>query len=394
MGEFPVFSNHKCSHKPFAPIRIGRAVVILLFCLLVLFSTQSPFVLHADLESASLSTGRSNPNQLKVIAVGDIMLGSNYPSRSSLPPNDGADLLTAAIPYLQGADILFGNLEGVLLSGSGTPKAGTGSGKVFSFKSPDHYVNHLKNAGFNLLNLANNHSNDFGAKGRNNTMRLLDEAGIHYAGLLECPTKVFEVNGVKVGFCGFAPNRATLKLNDYEAAQKIIRELKQEADIVIVSFHAGAEGTARQHVTKKTEYFYGENRGNPYRFARVAIDAGADLILGHGPHVPRAVDLYKDRLIVYSMGNFATYKLFALGGSLGLAPIFSINLAPDGSFIDAQVISMIQKGKGGPVPDENNAALKKIIQLTKADFPDLPLEITAEGQIKRAFYSSSSRTAF
>ena len=117
----------------------------------------------------------------------------------------------------------------------------------------------------------------------------------------------------------------------------------------------------------------------------MAIDAGADLVLGHGPHVPRAVDLYKDRLIVYSLGNFATYKLFALGGSLGLAPIFSINLASDGTFIDAQIISMIQRGKGGPVPDENNAALKKIIRLTKADFPNLPLEITEDGQIKRAF---------
>ena len=385
MGDLSVHNTRKQSPNTFDPRRIGRAFAIVLFCLGVLFSTQPPFTLHADLEPSQLSTESLNHNQIKVIAVGDIMLGSNYPSRSSLPPNDGADMLTAALPYFQGADILFGNLEGVLLTGSGTPKAGTGSGKVYSFKSPDHYVTHLKNAGFNLLNLANNHSNDFGAKGRNNTMRLLDEAGIHYAGLLECPTKVFEVNGLKVGFCGFAPNRATLKLNDYEQVRQTIRNLKQEADIVIVSFHGGAEGTSRQHVTKKTEYFYGENRGNPYNFARVAIDAGADLILGHGPHVPRAVDLYKDRLIVYSLGNFATYKLFALGGSLGLAPIFSINLASDGTFIDAQIISMIQRGKGGPVPDENNAALKKIIRLTKADFPNLPLEITEDGQIKRAF---------
>ena len=385
MGDFPVPSTHKQRSNTFGPIRVSRAFAIFLFCLVVLFSTQSPFILHADLEPTQLNTESLKPKQLKVIAVGDIMLGSNYPSSANLPPNDGADMLAAAIPYFQGADILFGNLEGALLTGSGTPKAGTGSGKVFSFKSPDHYVNHLKNAGFNLLNLANNHSNDFGAKGRNNTMRLLDEAGIHYAGLQDCPTKVFEVNGLKVGFCGFAPNRTTLQLNDHELVKQTIRKLKQEADIVIVSFHGGAEGTSRQHITKKTEYFYGENRGNPYRFARVAIDAGADLILGHGPHVPRAVDLYKDRLIVYSLGNFATYKLFALSGALGLAPIFSINLAPDGSFIDAQIFSLIQKGKGGPVPDENDGALNKIIQLTREDFPNHPLEITPAGQIRRAF---------
>jgi poly-gamma-glutamate capsule biosynthesis protein CapA/YwtB (metallophosphatase superfamily) len=381
LGEFSMFSISRQSCNTFKPKRIGRACGFVFFCLVLLFSTQQPHILHADLDSSQ----SLNPQQLKVIAVGDIMLGSNFPSHSSLPPNDGADLLSSAIPYFQDADILFGNLEGVLLSGSGTPKAGAGTGKTFAFKSPDHYVTHLKNAGFNLLNLANNHSNDFGAKGRRNTMRLLDEAGIHYAGLLECPTKVFEVNGFKVGFCGFAPNVATLQLNDYNLVRQTIQSLKQETDIVIVSFHSGAEGTARQHITRKTEYYLRENRGNPYRFARVAIDAGADLLLGHGPHVPRAVDLYKDRLIVYSMGNFATYKLFALSGALGLSPIFSINLAADGSFIDAQIISMIQKGRGGPVPDENNAALKKIIKLTRADFPDLPLQITDDGQIKRIF---------
>ena len=72
--------------------------------------------------------------------------------------------------------------------------------------------------------------------------------------------------------------------------------------------------------------FYGENRGNAYAFARMAIDAGADVVLGSGPHVTRAVDLYKNRFIAYSLGNFCTYGMFNLDGPNGMAPLLALNI--------------------------------------------------------------------
>ena len=94
--------------------------------------------------------------------------------------------------------------------------------------------------------------------------------------------------------------------------KKTIAYLDSLVDIVIVSFHGGAEGSEYTNITKKTEIFLGENRGNPYEFSRVAIDAGADVIFGHGPHVTRSMDIYKNRFIAYSLGNFATYARMSL----------------------------------------------------------------------------------
>lgn len=384
MSKISVSASHTLTQIFLKRIAFTCAVILLFSALL--FTSEKPVqsLWQAD-DIQQQSAIDSSFSSVRVIAVGDIMLGSNYPSSKYLAPNDGNDILLEVEAFLTPADIVFGNLEGVLLTANGIPKGGSNSPNMFAFKSPDHYVNHLKKAGFNLLNLANNHSNDFGLKGRQNTMRLLDEAGIHYAGLWQCPSKLFVVNGLTIGFCGFAPNLATLQLNDYALVTKTIQELKKDADIVIVSFHCGAEGTSHQHITQNNEYYLGENRGNPHRFARIAIDAGADLLLGHGPHVPRAVDLYKDRFIVYSMGNFATYKMFSLKASLALAPVFSINLAADGTFMNAQIFSMIQKGEGGPIPDENNAALKKIKELTKIDFPNSPLKIDDDGKIWKEY---------
>jgi len=359
-------------------------------CLMLLLFSQSMLISQpltdgqpsdAIIENTAISDSIAVPDLINILAVGDIMLGTNYPSPSYLPPNDGRDLLAPVAHLIREADLAFGNLEGVLLTGKGHPKK-CGS-NCYAFKSPDHYIDHFIEAGFDLLSLANNHSNDFGQPGRDNTVRLLDEAGIMHAGLLERPSVIFGHQGLKIGFCAFAPNKATAKLNDHKAMQKEVRRLKSAADIVIVSFHGGGEGKKYQHVTRKTEHFVGENRGNPYRFARDAIDAGADLVLGHGPHVPRALDLYKDRLIAYSLGNFATWSRFNLSGANGLAPMLDIQIDREGVFQGAGIISAKQTGDGGPVLDQDHAAAKRMAELTLEDFPDSPLRIMADGTVTR-----------
>jgi poly-gamma-glutamate capsule biosynthesis protein CapA/YwtB (metallophosphatase superfamily) len=307
------------------------------------------------------------------------MLGTNFPNAGYLPPNDGKDMLAAVKGILQTGDITFGNLEGVLLTDDGPVKKCSDPSVCYAFKTPDHYINYFLEAGFNLLSVANNHVNDFGEVGVRNTLRVLQEAGIPHAGLKSVPYTTFEKEGVKFGFAAFAPNSGTIPLNDYANAKKIIAHLDSISDLVIVSFHGGAEGAAMRHITRKTETFLGENRGNPYEFARMVIDAGADVVLGHGPHVTRALDTYKNRLIVYSMGNFATYGRFNLSGPNGISPIIEVEMTKNGEFIRGKIHSTMQVGKGIPALDESQRVLKEIQQLTAQDIPESILEINEDG---------------
>jgi len=325
----------------------------------------------------------SHPKTVKIIAVGDVMLGTNFPDSTYLSPHDGKELLLPVKKIISKGDVSFANLEGVFLTGEGEIKKCQDSTKCYAFKMPDHYVDYFVDAGFNLLSIANNHIRDFGITGITNTVRLLDSSGIYYAGLEEYPYVTFEKDGIRYGFAAFAHNKGTVKMNDYANAGKIISHLDSISDIVIVSFHGGAEGVAMRHITRETEIFLEEDRGNPYEFARMAIDAGADLVLGHGPHVPRAVDLYKGRFIAYSLGNFATYKRFNLSGMNGIAPILELNLSESGEFVFGKIHSIKQIDEGGPIPDKYHRALKEIKKLTEEDLPECTLKIGVDGTITR-----------
>jgi len=323
-------------------------------------------------------------SQITIFGVGDIMLGTSYPQQKYLPPGkDCSPLLKPVRQILKNADITFGNLEGTFMNGGDPEKDCKDPSICYVFRMPDIFSNCLTEAGFNVLSLANNHSGDFGDKGRKNTMRLLDEAGIHHAGLLTNPTKTFTKNNIKYGFCAFAPNSGTCDIRDINKAKEIVSGLNEKCDIVIVSFHGGAEGKDHQHITRNTEFFYGENRGNVYEFAHKVIDAGADVVFGHGPHVTRAIEMYKNRIIAYSLGNFCTYARFNLSGVNGIAPIIKLIVNKDGEFLHGEIISVKQEGEGGPTLDESNAVVKKIIELNQSDFPNSSLLITDDGIISK-----------
>ena len=170
-------------------------------------------------------------------------------------------------------------------------------------------------------------------------------------------------------------------MHNYANVKKIISHLDTICDIVIVSFHGGAEGAAYKHITRKKETFLGENRGNPYEFARMVIDAGADIVLGHGPHVTRAIDIYKGKFIAYSMGNFATYGRFSLSGPSGISPIFEIEVDLHGSFLHGQIHATRQLGRGGPVLDPDQKVIKELIDLTQKDIPESLLKIGFDGSV-------------
>lgn len=313
-------------------------------------------------------------DSISIIGVGDIMMGTNYPSNAYLPPNEGKDLLKPVSDWLRNADLTFGNLEGVILNDGGNPKNCRNPETCYIFRSPENYIQHLIDAGFDVLSTANNHVNDFGYVGRQNTARVLTDYHVPFAGFNTHPSVIFEENGVTYGFAAFAPHSGTMSFFDTQTASKIVAELKSKTDIVIVSFHAGAEGRDHQHVPKKTETFLGANRGDVYRFSRLMIDAGADVIFGHGPHVTRAVDLYKGRFIAYSLGNFCTYRRFNLSGVNGYAPAIKVYTNLLGEFQKADVLSIVQYRPGGPIPDPNHNAFKLIEKLTRSDIPESNLK--------------------
>ena len=234
---------------------------------------------HVKPKSKVESKAKDNPTDsiLTLIAVGDIMLGTNYPSAAYLPANNG-NILAPVRDILRNADLTFGNLEGTVLNEGGDVKQCSDPSTCYAFRQPEYVVDYLKDSGFDLLSLANNHMGDFGNAGRLNTKRILKEKGIKHAGLETCPWDTIHVNGKVIGMTAFAPNSGCLKLNDYKKALEVLAELKKISDVVIVSFHGGAEGRSRTNVTRKTEEFVGENRGNVYEFAHLMVDNGADIV--------------------------------------------------------------------------------------------------------------------
>ena len=332
------------------------ALEILKLCLAILL-TQMP----------ASGAGDEQQKPITVTAVGDINLGTAYPSEEFLPQEGGAGLL-APVHELLAGDVVFANLEGPLADDGKTDKCSSPRG-CFAFRTPTSYVKNLTAAGFNVLSIANNHSMDFGEEGRQKTIETLDAAGIKHSGppgdIAEIP-----VRGKSIALVAFTTAEHSHNLLEVDKASQIVEALDKKHDLVIVSFHGGNEGSKALHVHDKMEHLGSEPRGHLIHFAHSVIDAGADLVLGHGPHVLRGMEVYRRRLIVYSLGNFCTYARFNLSGPLGLALVLSVDLSPEnGEFLAGRLHSTFQKKPGGAKPDPANHGAKLAIRLSKADFP-------------------------
>ena len=311
-----------------------------------------------------------------IVATGDIVMGST----PNLPSDGGRSFFSDVQTDLAG-DVVLGNLEGTLSTGGGS-KCAAGSSNCFAFQTPPSYARWLRDAGFTAMNLANNHAYDFGVEGLRQTTDALAGVGLRWTGRPGQIT-VQKVGGIRVALVGFAPYPWAQSLTDLAAAKRLVRKAGREADVVVVSMHAGAEGTARQHVTRGTERFLGENRGDPVRFAHAVVDAGADLVVGHGPHVLRGMEWYRGRLIAYSLGNFAGYKVFALGGPLSTSGILRVTLRGDGKFETGRLVATHLVGAGLPAIDPSEAAHGVVRTLSREDFGPHGVTISADGILSR-----------
>jgi hypothetical protein len=313
--------------------------------------------------------------KVSIADVGDIMMGS---PPWGLPPANGAYLFSAVRGDLVG-NVVTGNLEETLTNYTGVSKCGGGvSATCFAFRSPPSYALNLKHAGFTVMNGANNHSHDFGPAGQVNTAAALRRVGIHYTGP---PGSIAlqHVGPVTIAVLGFAPYNWANDSTNLSAVARLVRTAKHEANVVIVHVHAGAEGTAAQHVRPGTEYYLGENRGNVYAFAHTAIANGADLVVGSGPHVLRGMQFYRGKLIAYSMGNFVGYRAFGLGGVLSLSAVLQVTLKGNGQFVSARIRPVTLSGTGVPYP--GGWAVSDVRTLSLQDFGSTAARISASGAI-------------
>ncbi|MFQ6005094.1 MAG: CapA family protein [Woeseia sp.] len=361
--------------------RILPAALLLSACA-TLPSERPPSAHTTDtpqLEEAPAVDGGPEDRRLSIAAVGDMMLGTDYPE-NHLPDDDGASFLAAVAPILSTADITFGNLEGVLVDGGEPGKQCSNPAACYRFRSPSRYVEHYVNAGFDVMSLANNHARDFGEEGRLATMGTLAAAGIHHSGL-EGDIASLEANGLRIALIAYAVTKNSNLLLDYEKSAATVADCANTHDIVIVSFHGGAEGRDVMRLPFDEEEYYGEPRGDVVEFARMVVDAGADLVIGHGPHVVRAMERYKDRLIAYSLGNFATYYGISVDGIKGIAPILVATIDKTGRFIEGRIHSTEQIRPNGPTMDEDQKALNLIRGLSIQDFGRPGLRFLKDGRI-------------
>lgn len=311
--------------------------------------------------------------------VGDVMTGSDYPDKSYLPSNEGKDIFKSVENYFKNSDINFANLEGAIANTN--TQSSKRSKNSYSFRMPPYMANRIAEAGFNIVAVANNHSRDFGDKGYKQTQEYLKNAEIKIVGNILNTATIIEIKNKKIGFLAFYYFSYTNNsIQDITSAKALVEKTKKECDFLVVSFHGGAEGRNMFRVPKETEIFYGENRGDVYKFARAVSDAGADLIIGHGPHVLRAMEIYNNSFIAYSLGNFVGYKQFSLAGNNGISAILQITLNDNLKINSAKVIPIKLINGGIPSVDSSNEAIKKLNNYADLDFPNGGIKFNSEGE--------------
>jgi hypothetical protein len=362
-------------HRP----RVWRWDLLVALPILAMVTVGSPAARGASTPASGahshIALRDEQPPQATVTisAVGDTMLGTT----PELPPDPSSFFDAVKAALTDGTQIVFGNLEGTLTNDT-TSKCSRSSRNCWAFRVPTSFATALRSGGFTVLNDANNHFDDFGARGESATVSALHTAGIAQTGLPGEIT-VVPAGRIRVGFVAFAPYAYTSNLLDFPSARSLIQRARAESDVVVVYMHTGAEGVGAGRVTNTTEYYLGENRGNPEAFAHMAIDAGADLVVASGPHVLRGMQLYRGHLIAYSLGNFAGFHNFALGGPLSISCILRVTLTQAGQLTSARVLPVHLIGPGQPVPGGD--AVADISHLSSTDFGSTGVRMTPSGSI-------------
>ena len=337
---------------------------------------------HTPVPVAPVPTVRPEGPTVRFAAVGDTMMGSDLmKGEAGLSPDNGAALFDATRDDLRSVDVAFLNLEGPLADLLPSQKCAPGSTDCHAFRTPTRYVSALTGAGIDVAQLSNNHAMDLGADGMASSMRTLDAAGIAHAGRYGDIAHL-ERHGLKIAVVGAHSGSCCLNDNDIDEVSRAVAWADQEADLVLFVFHGGAEGAAARHVEGKVEVAWGEPRGDVRALAHAAVDAGADLVIGTGPHVLRAMEVYRSRLVAYSLGNYTGYRQFGTqGGYGGTTVLLEAELAMNGVLVSAKLHPLALDGESVPHVDLTGAAYAQIRELSDADFPGSGVTIAADGTL-------------
>jgi hypothetical protein len=320
------------------------------------------------------------PGTVRIALGGDTMLGSPL-TTSKLPRDGGAHLFDAYAEAMRAADLAALNLEGVLLDDGESDKCPDEVEGCWLYRTPVEYAGRLVEVGVDAVSLANNHANDFEAEGRASTRAALDAAGIAWSGPVGS-APVLARGGRRIGFIAFSTSAGQHDLRRLDHVRRQVAELAERSDLVVVSAHGGAEGVDAQHTPDRPETYIGEDRGNLRAFAHAAVDAGADLVFGHGPHVLRGLEVYNGRLIAYSLGNFVTYGGFSYEGPKALSALLLVDLHSDGRFAGGQLVAGRQVHPGGPLLDPDRRAIAAVRDLSAADFGEAAPIIDSDGTLR------------
>ncbi len=297
-------------------------------------------------------------------------------------PTDGTGSLVAGMkPYLH-SDLTVGNLE-TALGYLPMSKCSAGETDCYQFEAPLSTAKDLKRDGFSAVNVANNHTLDAGEAGEASTDRALRAAHLQWAGRPGQITYLTR-NGIKIALLGFAPWSYDADALDIPAAQALVRQAKEHAQVVIVIEHLGGEGDDYRNVKPGEEYFLGQDRGNSIAFTHGVIDAGADLVMGSGPHVLRGFQWYRGHLIAYSLGNFCGYNTLGLDAYTSISAILHVTLNAKGQFVTGSITPLRLVSPGVPQLDPNRTAVSYINSLSEADFAgNGAVRLTAAGKIEK-----------
>jgi Bacterial capsule synthesis protein PGA_cap len=339
---------------------LAGGVLVLSICAIVAIVRQA-----GDAGTADAARAQALPSGQPFTLTwgGDLTPGSSY----GLPPGEGRSLLAAVRRRMRRADLATLNLEGTFGVGGRSKCPVIPSATCFAFQAPPRNASALRDAGVDVVNLANNHAFDFGARGMGQTVRALRRAGVRMTGR-PGEIAVLRLPRARVAFLGFAAYRWASPIRDLATVRALVDTAAKLANVVVIFMHAGAEGSDKIHTPNVDEQAYGELRGNPRAFAHTAVDAGADLVLGSGPHVLRGIELYKHRLIAYSLGNLGGYRNFGIGGNSALSALLRVRVGADGAFASGSLFSLRLSPAGIASADPTGAAGRLVTAVSAEDF--------------------------
>jgi hypothetical protein len=336
---------------------------------------------------------------VRVCAGGDVTLGTNLDTawqrvastrlRTRFQQGDEpAALIRPLRPLVADAQLVLVNVESAIGEGATPSKCGPRSTNCFAFRAPVSSAAALRSLGeargsIVVGNIANNHARDAGGAGRDSTIAALARAGVVVTGADTIATAVPTPAGDTIGVLGFYTSDSTPDARDTAAVRRLVERATERYPVVIVTMHLGAEGRDAQRTRDAPERFLGIDRGNPVAFAEAAVRGGAALVVGHGPHVLRAVE-WRDRgaIIAYSLGNLLTYGPFRLREPANRGAVLCATIDRSGRVHDAELRPTMQLVPGVMQRDSRARATSLVDSLGRLDFPATAARVGRDGRLR------------